>query len=261
MNEKKEYLNEERYQKAKKKITSISLIILVVSLLIGGGLIAAGIIKTNSAKNNTNKLNEENYNAAYKESLENVDVAKKRLSEIATEKETLNKQYNSKQQECDSLNMSDSDWYTKVNQCHREASDIQSKIDELESEEFDLNNKDYTVYIDKIYAKRYYFLSFIGIGVIFMGGMIALAFYVIAKRREILAFTTQQVMPVAQEGIEKIAPTIGNAAGTIAKGIKEGLKDEDTKAEEIVTEEEVDENIDNSTNQEESTIDDNKTEE
>lgn len=62
----------------------------------------------------------------------------------------------------------------------------------------------------------------------------------ITKRREITAFTMQQVMPVAQEGIEKMtptmtnaakemaeqmAPTIGNVAKEIAKGIKEGLDD------------------------------------
>lgn len=53
--------------------------------------------------------------------------------------------------------------------------------------------------------------------------------FLIGNRREITAYTTQQVMPVAQEGIEKMAPTIGKATGEIAKGIaagiKEGLKD------------------------------------
>ena len=49
--------------------------------------------------------------------------------------------------------------------------------------------------------------------------------FVIGNRREIMAYTTQQVMPVAQEGIEKMAPTIGNAVGTIAKGITKGIKD------------------------------------
>lgn len=55
----------------------------------------------------------------------------------------------------------------------------------------------------------------------------------IAHRREIAAYTTQQVMPVAQESIEKITPTVANAAGTIAqsisKGIKEGTKDTEEK--------------------------------
>lgn len=60
---------------------------------------------------------------------------------------------------------------------------------------------------------------------------------IVAHRREITAYTTQQVMPVAKEGIEEMAPTINKAseamapaAGKIAKevtkGIKEGLKEE-----------------------------------
>jgi len=55
--------------------------------------------------------------------------------------------------------------------------------------------------------------------------------FLIGNRREITAYTTQQVMPLAQEKIEKVAPTVGNAVGTIgknlAKGIKEGLKEEE----------------------------------
>ena len=43
----------------------------------------------------------------------------------------------------------------------------------------------------------------------------------LVKRREILAYTAQQVMPVAQEGIEKMAPSIGKVAGEIAKNIKD----------------------------------------
>ena len=51
--------------------------------------------------------------------------------------------------------------------------------------------------------------------------------FLIGNRREITAYTTQQVMPVAKEGIEEMAPTIGNAVGEIAKGIKKGLNDAD----------------------------------
>ena len=35
------------------------------------------------------------------------------------------------------------------------------------------------------------------------------------------------MMPIAQEGIDTMAPRVGNAAKEIAKGIKEGLKDEE----------------------------------
>ena len=54
------------------------------------------------------------------------------------------------------------------------------------------------------------------------GGMLIMA----AKRREIMAFQMQQVMPVAQEGISKMSPTLGKSAGTIAKSIKDGLRDD-----------------------------------
>ena len=60
--------------------------------------------------------------------------------------------------------------------------------------------------------------------------MIFVSVLTFAKRRHILAFTTQQTMPVAKESIDEMAPTIGNAAGSIAKditkGIKNGLEDE-----------------------------------
>ena len=71
-----------------------------------------------------------------------------------------------------------------------------------------------------------------------IGGMLILT----SKRRNIMAYTMQQTMPVAQEGIEKMAPTIGKAGASIAKemapiygeiakeigkGIKEGMQDKD----------------------------------
>lgn len=65
------------------------------------------------------------------------------------------------------------------------------------------------------------FMSTIGFGITIAGGIMLL----LGHKREITAYTVQQTMPIAQEGIEKMAPTIGKAAGTIAKGIREGLKD------------------------------------
>lgn len=73
----------------------------------------------------------------------------------------------------------------------------------------------------------------IGAFLIITSLMISGSVYMIAKRRDILAFTTQQVMPVAQEGIEKMTPTISKTSGAIVKeitkGIKEGLKEEPKK--------------------------------
>lgn len=78
------------------------------------------------------------------------------------------------------------------------------------------------------------FMSVFSFGLASVGAICLL----VAHRREITAYTTQQVMPVAKEGIEEMAPTIGKAsekmapaagivAEEVAKGIKKGLKDEE----------------------------------
>ncbi len=69
------------------------------------------------------------------------------------------------------------------------------------------------------------FINFVGTGLLIAGGVVM----IVSHRREITAYTTQQVMPVAQEGIDKMAPTIGRAAGEIAKGIKQGLNEADNQ--------------------------------
>lgn len=66
------------------------------------------------------------------------------------------------------------------------------------------------------------FLCMAGIFVSILGCVIR---FVIPNKRSILAYRVQQVRPVAQEGIEKISPSIGVAAKEITKGIKEGLKE------------------------------------
>ena len=72
------YLNEENYQKSKKKIIALSIIILVIGLLLGGSLIATGIIKNVNIDNNPSQeadiqaklTEEENYLKGLKQSLE-----------------------------------------------------------------------------------------------------------------------------------------------------------------------------------------------
>lgn len=70
---------------------------------------------------------------------------------------------------------------------------------------------------------------FVTLPLLFVGTTL-LMFGVMAKftghARDINAYFTEQQMPVAKEVIEKMAPTTGSVAKEIAKGIKEGLKDE-----------------------------------
>lgn len=78
--ENKEYLNEEQYQKSKKKVTIIALIVLVVGILIGGSLIAIGIIKQS-------KMNSK-YSEDSKISLsEQIEIEKQSLIQTKTELE------------------------------------------------------------------------------------------------------------------------------------------------------------------------------
>ena len=57
-----------------------------------------------------------------------------------------------------------------------------------------------------------------------VGLILSISLFATLKRREMLAFVTQQTMLVAQEGIEKMAPTLGKVAEEISKGIKNGMK-------------------------------------
>lgn len=68
------------------------------------------------------------------------------------------------------------------------------------------------------------FLIGIGFFVTIVGCMVR---FIIANQRNIMAYQMQQMRPIVQEGSEKMAPTAGKVAKEIAKGVKEGLEDED----------------------------------
>lgn len=209
MEEKKEYLTEKNYNKGKKIIMLIALLVLVVGLTIGGLLIYKGINEKQKINNTTN---------------EQAEKDEQRLKEIETEKEELNKKISDKKYECDSISRGTDNWFTETDKCDNEVLSLEEQVDELESEEFDLENTDYEFdkKINSVGSTRY--LMFGGF-IIIATLIISLSIFMFAKRREIMAFGMQQTMPLAQEGIEKMAPTVGNAAGTIAKNVAAGIKE------------------------------------
>ena len=209
MEEKKEYLTEKNYNKGKKIIMLIALLVLVVGLTIGGFLIYKGINEKQKIDNTTN---------------EQAEKDKQRLKEIETEKEELNKKISDKKYECDSINMGTDSWFEKSNKCDNEVLSLEEQVDELESEEFDLENTDYEFdkKFNSVGSTRYFMF---GVFIIIATLITSLSIFMFAKRREIMAFGMQQTMPLAQEGIEKMAPTVGNAAGTIAKDVAAGIKE------------------------------------
>ena len=209
MEEKKEYLTEKNYNKGKKIIMLIALLVLVVGLTIGGLLIYKGINEKQKIDNTTN---------------EQAEKDKQRLKEIETEKEELNKKISDKKYECDSIKMETDSWFEKSNKCDNEVLSLEEQVDELESEEFDLEKTDYEFdkKFNSVGSTRYFMF---GVFIIIATLIISLSIFMFAKRREIMAFGMQQTMPLAQEGIEKMAPTVGNAAGTIAKDVAAGIKE------------------------------------
>ena len=302
MSEKKEFLTEENYERGKKKLKMIAIIVLVIGLLIGGSLITVGILKqsktnSNYSEDTIKKL--QNDIEAEKVSLETkkTELKGKRDEALRVEKQNLE----NKKQELiskgikydNSTKYDDGESYDlKVITNALDPSFNYCAFDEYENNVITRDycllssNKDedsiainviervlsiefnYCVGDTKnnMYTSRYCSLvsqlndksdfnkefdSYDSIPFYIIGGFIIIAscmfagsIYMTTKQREILAFHAQQVMPVAQEGIEKMAPTIGKAGASIAKemapaygevakeiskGIKEGLKSDDEK--------------------------------
>ena len=69
----------------------------------------------------------------------------------------------------------------------------------------------------------------LGVALIIISVLASGGLYIFAIKREIKAFSVQQKMPLYQEGIEKMTPTVAKASGTmgkeVAKGITEGIKE------------------------------------
>ncbi len=187
---KTQYLNEEKYQANKKKITIVASLVLIIGLLVGGGLIATGLIKKNQAKLSTEEINQVQVK---------IDSYNTQLSSLKSQ------QY----QELRNNGFSEN-YYNLDNQIDK----IEDKIDVLE---------------DKLDPDTFYLVVFYILGgfVVLVTAMISGSIYATAKGRKINAFYVQQQIPIAKEEIEEMAPTVGNAVGEIARGIKKGLKDEE----------------------------------
>ena len=199
---KEELLNEGKFQKTKNKLRIIILVVWLIFIALGIFLIYKGLGNNSSDKllSIENKLKEQ------KESLEASGL---KYNTFAT--------------------YSDGDLYnlkiiTEVlDPSFSYCSFDEYKNNSITSEYCSLKNS------NSSFAKTI-FLMF-GVFIIIAASMFCGVLYLsIIKRREIMAYTVQQVMPVAKEGIDKISPTIAKATGNIAKevtkGIKEGLKDE-----------------------------------
>lgn len=245
------YLNEQKYQKTKSKISLIALIILLLGLGFGIFLISTGL--ENKKKNDT-KYSEENIQNQINEVNKKIETEEKTLKEKKSELEDKGITYSAFTTYNDgesyelkiitnamdpSFNHCAFDEY-KNNTLTKEYCSLKAEIKKLETTNVEFDKK----FNSSKYIPYFMFGGFVIIATLMISGSI----YMITKRREIMAFSTQQVMPIAQEGIEKMTPTMakvvedmsptmkkiakdiapayGEIAKEITKGIKQGKKDE-----------------------------------
>ena len=140
------------------KKMSLPIKIIVIGCLIGLVVACVGVYKQIDSK----RINQEREDIALKQSQAAVDEANARLKEIEKEYPILKDEYEKKQQECDAMNMSESNWFENHSKCQREASEINSKLSALEKENSALINKDYTVYYVLVEPMSYQIFYIIG---------------------------------------------------------------------------------------------------
>ena len=193
--ENKEYLNEQKYQAAEKSITLGAILVLVIGLLIGGFLIYKGVSKPETDK---------------------VDKLKVQLENKKRELESEGVKFD------ESAEYQDGETYDlKIITEALDPSFPHCNFDEYKNNSL---TKEYCAAKNSTDDFSSGVFIMIGIFICVVTVMISGSILIFAKRRHILAFGMQQTMPLAKEGIEKMAPTVGNAAGEIAKGITSGIK-------------------------------------
>lgn len=235
-----EYLSEEKYNKTQKKVKILSLLILIVGLIIGIGLIITGVVLSN--KSNSIKVN-------LKESQSTDSVNSRSVEEIEADINSIKPKINSMESEINILRaklvqiqMTDGnseDYYSKqkeVEEKEKELLDLKSKLSQYQNELKGANDSDFNNGLDtvedifntassRVTKTKYYGFYMVGAFIIVISIIGSVSLYLFAKRREIIAFKTQQVMPIAKEVIGEISPTLGSAAGEVARGITKGIKD------------------------------------
>lgn len=241
MENKKEFLNEENYQQSKKKILRISLIVLIVGVVIGLGLIITGVVLSHNDNGINIDLNPEQGN---NETLRTESDVQSEIDEIESQIDAIDIEINKLENEKSKIFVEDMDfsdrYYAKDEEItlkKQERKKLRDSKLKLEKElreiqhgfdsQIDQFEGIFNTASDGISKAKYVPFYMFGAFIIIASGMISFAIYMFAKKREITAFTVQQVMPVAQEGVEKMTPTMGKVGKELAKGIKEGINEAD----------------------------------
>ena len=196
------YLNEGKYKKINIILKTVSIIVFLLGVFIGLTLIFKGYsnskkVKDYNATELKNKLNQEAIKLEEKQKelkSKGIEISRNSKNGESYDLYAINKLLNSDKSYCEEEFLSNS---LTHNYCS-----VLNTINDIDSVNF------------------YYILAVI---IIIALSSVSIPLFIIAYRRQIIAYKVQQVLPIAKEGIEQMAPTIGKAAGTIAAGIKEGL--------------------------------------
>ena len=163
-------------EKNNKKISiKIFIIGLIISLIICG----MGLIRQKDAQ----KTNLEREKQAYEESKNAIENANKRLEEIEKQIGPLEKEYEEKTKKANSLNVNDSNWYSKTVELQQKASKLYGQISDLKNEKIQLQNADYTVYYSLVEPIKYMLFYYIGAGVFALMSLIALIYYLVTRKK------------------------------------------------------------------------------
>ncbi len=155
-----------------KKKLPLPLLILIIGLVVGLLVAAFGLYKQYDAK----RENKKRHDQAYSQALKNKERLEKRYAEITEELKPLKEKNEAKKQECDSISMSDPNWFENKSKCQRESSELDSQISDLESEQWEIEHYNNTVYYEKVKPMTYQIFYIIG-GCI--AGLAALAAFII----------------------------------------------------------------------------------
>lgn len=250
-------LTEANYNKAKKKLRRISLIILIFGLLVGGGLITTGAILSNNVK----RQNEETAQQIRQEADEakaklrteaeiqaDIDRIQSEIDDLGAQNSTLSTSINQLQNERSQYflegGFGDERYQAKdaeISNLRTEISANHDRITKLSSEKFQYEselsnaklgidrelidtNTDIEISKNTISTHKYSFYYVIGGFIAGASCIIAFIIYITSKGREISAFKVQQHLPVAQEAITTMAPTVGKAAGSAAEAMAPSLE-------------------------------------
>lgn len=235
------YLSEENYQRSQKKISRTAWIVLLIGLLVGGSLIAMGVKKQSEINHKYSDENKE-------ELLEQIAAEKEELEAKIADLEAKGIEYDS------GAGYTDGEAYDlKVLVKVLDPSFDYWKFDEYKDNALTAEYcslKEQYRQIDQGFGAKFessdyvHFYAFGGMAIL-MSCAIAGMITMVAKRRDIMAFSMQQsmpvmqetlenMMPVAQRNFEKMAPYYQKVATPMArefakemaKGFKEGWEDD-----------------------------------